>query len=74
MYTGSIPGFRRFPGEGKGYPLQYSFLENPVRGACNSLSSVLSQQKFEATDVKPLGASQLSDSLCYSSVLQLRFI
>ena len=21
---GSIPGLRRFPGEGKGYPLQYS--------------------------------------------------
>ena len=26
---GSIPGSRRFPGEGKGYPLQYSCLENP---------------------------------------------
>ena len=24
---GSIPGLRRFPGEGKGYPLQYSGLE-----------------------------------------------
>ena len=45
-----------------------------VRGMGNFLSSVLSQQKFEATDVKPLGASQLSDSLCYSSVLQLHFI
>ena len=30
MYTGSIPGFRRFPGEGKGYPLQYSALENSM--------------------------------------------
>ena len=30
MYTGSIPGFRRFPGEGKGYPLQYSGLENSM--------------------------------------------
>ena len=26
-YLGSIPGFRRYPGEGKGYPLQYSGLE-----------------------------------------------
>ena len=26
---GSIPGLRRCPGEGKGYPLQYSGLENP---------------------------------------------
>ena len=27
---GSIPRFRRSPGEGKGYPLQYSCLENPM--------------------------------------------
>ena len=27
---GSIPGLGRFPGEGKGYPLQYSCLENPM--------------------------------------------
>ena len=27
---GSIPGFRRSPGEGKGYPLQYSGLENSM--------------------------------------------
>ena len=27
---GSIPGLRRSPGEGKGYPLQYSSLENPI--------------------------------------------
>ena len=26
----SIPGLRRFPGEGKGYPLQYSGLENSM--------------------------------------------
>ena len=26
---GSIPGLRRSPGEGKGYPLQYPCLENP---------------------------------------------
>ena len=31
---GSIPGSGRFPGEGNGYPLQYSCLENPTdRGA-----------------------------------------
>ena len=31
---GSIPGSGRSPGEGNGYPLQYSCLENPVdRGA-----------------------------------------
>ena len=27
---GSIPALRRFPGEGKGYPLQYSGLENSI--------------------------------------------
>ena len=27
---GSIPGFGRSPGEGNGYPLQYSGLENSV--------------------------------------------
>ena len=26
----SIPGLERSPGEGKGYPLQYSGLENPM--------------------------------------------
>ena len=31
---GSIPGSRRFPGEGNGNPLQYSCLENSMdRGA-----------------------------------------
>ena len=27
---GSIPGLERSPGEGNGYPLQYSGLENPM--------------------------------------------
>ena len=27
---GSIPGWGRSPGEGNGYPLQYSCLENPI--------------------------------------------
>ena len=32
--SGSIPGSGRSPGEGNGYPLQYSCLENPMdRGA-----------------------------------------
>ena len=29
-YLGSIPGLERSPGEGKGYPLQYSGLESSV--------------------------------------------
>ena len=32
--SGSIPGSRRSPGEGNGYPFQYSCLHNPMdRGA-----------------------------------------
>ena len=32
--AGSIPGLGTSPGEGNGYPLQYSCLENPMdRGA-----------------------------------------
>ena len=31
--TGSIPGWRRSPGEGNGNPLQYSCLGNPVNGS-----------------------------------------
>ena len=32
--VGSIPGLGRSPGEGRGKPVQYSHLENPVdRGA-----------------------------------------
>ena len=27
---GSIPGLRRSPGEGNGFPVQYSCLENPI--------------------------------------------
>ena len=29
---GLIPGLGRYPGEGKGYPLQYSGLENSMDG------------------------------------------
>ena len=29
---GSIPGLGRSPGDGNGYPLQYSGLENSIRG------------------------------------------
>ena len=49
---GSIPGLVRSPGEGKGYPLQYSGLENSmdsiVRGVPNS-------------------RTQLSDFHCYTT-------
>ena len=44
--VGSIPALGRSPGEGKGYPLQYSGLENPmdcmvheVTKSCTQLSN-----------------------------------
>ena len=40
-----IPGSGGFPGEGNGYPLQYSCLENPTeRGAWRALQSIGSQR------------------------------
>ena len=34
---GSVPGSERSPREGNGYPLHYSYLENPMdRGACRA--------------------------------------
>ena len=38
-----------------------------MSGECILLVSVSSQQKFEVTDIKALGASQLLDNPCYSS-------
>ena len=39
---GLIPGLGRSPGEGKGYPLQYSCLENPMAsGLENSMDHIV---------------------------------
>ena len=35
---GSFPGLGRFPGEGKGYPLQYSGLENSIDYAVHGVA------------------------------------
>ena len=46
---GSIPGSESFPGEGNGYPLQYSCLENPMdRGAWLSVST--GSQRLDTTE------------------------
>ena len=36
----SIPGSRRSPGEGNCYPLQYSYLENPMDSGAGVLQSI----------------------------------
>ena len=43
---GSIPGLRRSPGEGKGYPLQYSGLENSVDYPWDHKESDTTEQTF----------------------------
>ena len=46
---GSIPGLTRSPGEGKGYPLQYSGLKNcTVHGVAKS-QTLLSKFHFTST-------------------------
>ena len=42
--VGLIPGLRRSPGEGKGNPLQYSFLGNPWTEGPGGLQSIASQR------------------------------
>ena len=39
-----IPGLRRSPREGTGYPLQYSCLENPTDRGAGGLQSMGSQR------------------------------
>ena len=38
---GSIPGLGRSPGERKGYPLQYSGLENPIDCIVHGVAKIL---------------------------------
>ena len=42
---GSIPGSKRYPGEGNGNPFQYSCLGNPMdRGAWRALSMEVTEE------------------------------
>ena len=44
---GSVPGLGRSPGEGKGYPLQYSCLENSKdRGAWQAIVHGVTDIKY----------------------------
>ena len=45
---GSIPGLGRYPGEGNGNPLQYSFLENPMDCSLPG-SSLMGSQELDMT-------------------------
>ena len=48
---GLIPGTGRFPGEGKGYPLQYSCLENSTkRGAWQATVLGVAKSRTQLND------------------------
>ena len=48
---GSIPGSGRSPGEGNGYPLQYSCLENPMdRGAWQATVHGVANSQIKLSD------------------------
>ena len=62
--VGSIPGLGRSPGEGKGYPLQYSCLGNPMdRGAWQATVHRVSKE----SDV-----TRLNNSIVMRSTLRFR--
>ena len=46
---GSVPGLERFPGKGKGYPLQYLCRENSIER---------SQARYSPRDHKELGTTE----------------
>ena len=49
---GSIPGSERSSGEGNGYPLQYSCLENYMdRGTCQAAVHGLQRVRHEQLDI-----------------------
>ena len=55
--SGSIPGSGRFPGEGNGYPLQYSYLENSMdRGTVGY------------SPCSPKGLDMTEQQTCYDSL------
>ena len=50
-YPGSIPGPGRSPGDGNGYPLLYSYLENPGdRGAWWATASGVANSQTQVSD------------------------
>ena len=49
---GSIPGFGRSPGEGKGYPLQYSGLENSMDCIVHGVSKRTQLNDFHSTSLQ----------------------
>ena len=56
---GSIPGFRRSPGEGKGYPLQYSGLVHRLRSLVHRVAISIQVNSMRNTCVYALEGTHL---------------
>ena len=66
---GSIPGLGRCPGEGKGYPLQYSGLENSMH--CTDHGVAKSQTRLSNFHFHPSWWRLQRDTLFFYSQLKL---
>ena len=61
---GLIPGLGRFPGEGKGYPLQYSGLENSMNCIVHGVAKSQTQlSNFHFTSLPSPGINRLKGHL-----------
>ena len=70
--SGSIPGSGRFPGEGNGYPLQYSCLENPMdRGAWQAKSTTNTFTFTKASHVTDPKGGEIASSTESRHILRL---
>jgi len=69
-FPGSIPGLGSSPGEGKGYPLQYSGLENPH--GWRSLAGYSPWGRKESDMTERLSTWQKPAQHCKAIILQFR--
>ena len=59
-----IPGLGRFPGEGNGYPLQYSSLENPHGQSSLAGYSPWGHKELDMTE--GLSRHEMYEALCWT--------
>ena len=72
---GSIPGLGRSPGEGKGYPLQYSGLENSIACILHGLHTPWGHRESYTTEWLSLsGNPQLCDSSLWEVYFYANFL
>ena len=75
---GSVPGLGRSPAEGKGYPLQYSGLENSMDCIVHAVAkSQTWLSKFHFTSMKLIQIrcqKNSIDNLCWARICEMKFI